>query len=75
MKFIEAEKKSEELAKGEYRSLTYKKIITPQGKITTECALFINPNRVDGSSWEEALDKMERLLNPPPIVIEEPPDK
>lgn len=81
MKFMEAKKKLEKMAKGEYHSLTYEiteysNNVTPP---TVKCTTYINgQTHLSASTWKESLKLMEVAINPPkkkPMDLKEAPEE
>ena len=70
MKFIEAEAKMVELAKGKYCAIEIGKHMYSHGAMHTECSLYIDGHgHVTGPTWEDAARKLSYMVEGEPIEV------
>ena len=78
MKFSEAEKIAEKLAKGGYYKLEYSRRHYSSGGLDVECSLFLENEKKElkvfySSNWEKTINMAKASFAPEPSQQQEPP--
>lgn len=69
MTFEEAEAKLGEMAKGRFHSIYYNRTHYCDCRVDQGCRVYIDGyDMASGRSWDEALQRMQLLLNPVPAI-------
>lgn len=72
MNFEEAEKRLDAMAPGKHRSLEYGRSTFISGPLRKEqtCKIYVAGYKIcNGNTWEEALTKMEKEMNPQAVKL------
>jgi len=73
MQFGEANKKLEEISKGEYRSLLFELTTFSDGRTETKCRVYFHPSILgEGTTWDHAFTALNDIIKG--TGVEEMPD-
>ena len=75
MKWMVAEMKLDALARGKFRSLSFDRTTFPDGRVETDCSIYVDPRiSVFAPTWEEAFKKLRIEMGIAEPDVEESPE-